>query len=520
MICGNNFFTPALTVLLTACLVKATNEITSNDIYRLEGRNDTLWMITAKGINFTVVESDSLSWWGYKSNEMVLGEKYASLAFGGNQVFVPLAPKNLADPNSIWVYDLPSGDIASITIPWNNQWLTTLQDSLDSMEIYFQVYDCALPPVSPQRPRKLWAARWYGGLVEWDLSAQTGVVHIPGDPLPYAAESFPSKELKYYPDSTNAVAAITTTGHDDSLDIWVLTPGRIWKFEPAAADSFWTPLSDSIDDSTRTVKEFSGFYVHPKDSETVLFSDIITTPVSGDTTTTVSLYKYDFDRERWNLFLPESPNALTFGFDDTLYVVINNKILAYKDTFPADVVIPNTHFTTRLSADGAPPPSEINDILFVPQNSDTALFWIASNQGIYFSRNETYDEKNTIPFIHEFRSPAVAGGLSQTYFYPGILKPTLYGEDVPKGYFAYNLSKNATVTIKIYDWNMDLVKTVIDGAPRIKGASRKSGRSTVKHEDNWDGRNMAGDHVAPGVYYYKISSSEGERAFGKIVVAR
>ena len=49
---------------------------------------------------------------------------------------------------------------------------------------------------------------------------------------------------------------------------------------------------------------------------------------------------------------------------------------------------------------------------------------------------------------------------------------------------------------------------------------RPLGRSTVESEDNWDGTNARGRPVAPGVYYYKITTSTGERSFGKIVVAR
>jgi hypothetical protein len=68
---------------------------------------------------------------------------------------------------------------------------------------------------------------------------------------------------------------------------------------------------------------------------------------------------------------------------------------------------------------------------------------------------------------------------------------------------------------------MDLVKTIIRKKFRRAGDNGgQHGRSTVESEDWWDGRNSAGKMVAPGVYYYRISTDIGERAFGKIVVAK
>jgi len=58
--------------------------------------------------------------------------------------------------------------------------------------------------------------------------------------------------------------------------------------------------------------------------------------------------------------------------------------------------------------------------------------------------------------------------------------------------FAYNLSKASKVTIKIYDWNMDPVKTVIKDRDRPAGNDRANGRSTNAAEDTWDGTTDSG----------------------------
>ena len=75
----------------------------------------------------------------------------------------------------------------------------------------------------------------------------------------------------------------------------------------------------------------------------------------------------------------------------------------------------------------------------------------------------------------------------------------------------YSLAHNAQVTISIYDVSGFRVKTL---------AKQVSQLAHQQYSIQWDGTNEQGKPVANGVYYYKISSSEGEQAIGKILVIR
>jgi flagellar hook assembly protein FlgD len=75
----------------------------------------------------------------------------------------------------------------------------------------------------------------------------------------------------------------------------------------------------------------------------------------------------------------------------------------------------------------------------------------------------------------------------------------------------YSLSKDANVTIKIYDISGELVTTLIEEQPKEKG---------IEYSEPWDGRNDRGDIVANGVYFYLITTTNGEKAVGKIAVLR
>jgi len=64
------------------------------------------------------------------------------------------------------------------------------------------------------------------------------------------------------------------------------------------------------------------------------------------------------------------------------------------------------------------------------------------------------------------------------------------------------------VTVKVYDFALDLVKTVVKDKPRPAG----------DFAEVWDGRNEVGEEVANGVYFYRVEL-EGEGTFwGKVIV--
>ncbi|MCS7012010.1 MAG: hypothetical protein RMI34_03640 [Chloroherpetonaceae bacterium] len=93
---------------------------------------------------------------------------------------------------------------------------------------------------------------------------------------------------------------------------------------------------------------------------------------------------------------------------------------------------------------------------------------------------------------------------TKTYAYPNPFAPRLDGSVRIR----YALSQPARVTIRIYDFAMNLVKTVVQNAPR----------SRSEEEDFWNGRSDAGTKVANGVYFYIIQADGQKPLYGKIMV--
>jgi hypothetical protein len=69
--------------------------------------------------------------------------------------------------------------------------------------------------------------------------------------------------------------------------------------------------------------------------------------------------------------------------------------------------------------------------------------------------------------------------------------------------------RNASVTIEVFDFGMNRVRTIIKDAQRT-GAS--------EHDELWDGLDDAKRLVANGVYFYRVTLDGGEPAWGKVMV--
>jgi len=160
---------------------------------------------------------------------------------------------------------------------------------------------------------------------------------------------------------------------------------------------------------------------------------------------------------------------------------------------------------------------EINCILFLPNADDdgAGTLVIAATTGLYVCRQAKpltgeYGNFYSVKYVRPIKS-------GESYALPGILRGSADGR-YDKCVFVYTLKKDGKVTIKVYDYNMSLVKTVVNGESRKKGSD--GARSTNPLSDFWDGTNQGGKRVWPGVYYYKITSTGGDRLFGKIVLAK
>jgi len=487
---------------------KETREITSNTIKALAGNGDTLWMLTRSrsgwGVNYTLNRGDS--WWGYnldcidKKHE---GFEAFSLSYGNGNAIVGLLPRDEDEKTGLlWNYAHGTQTFRKFKPEWSAEAQGDTSKFIVPVDAVFG------------ENGYVYSAFWDGGLVVWNTSNDRDVrVFAPGQNKSVVPKA-------YVPDTTNRVMGVKTYTHNDKRGLLVVTPKKVWHFVPA--DSSWDSLSTELASDSLTFKSFEHVITEP---DSVSLYAFIKWKKQNDTG--VSLFKYNRIDNRWILYLREAPESVTFAPQGYIYTVDGaNLVRLYQDTsgdttgrsVAVSLVANETEMQQRLAGkNGIDMPDSVHDILFVPRTDSSGILWIGTSDGVFVSRDEipgkTSDGFTIIKHARRLKS-----GLKESYALPGILA---HDTKNAKGIvFVYNLSKDADVTIRVYDYNMDLVTTIIEKQPRIAGSRTTFGRSTDERVDTWDGTNRLGRPVAPGVYYYKITTSTGERTFGKIIVAR
>ncbi len=132
--------------------------------------------------------------------------------------------------------------------------------------------------------------------------------------------------------------------------------------------------------------------------------------------------------------------------------------------------------------------------------------WLGSTDGLAASTNDGV----SWTIFRSFPKPGT-DGTPETYAYPNPFSPERHNVTGGEGHvrFQYSLRNAASVTVKVYDFGMNLVRTVTEGKERPAAGD---------YSELWDGRNDLGDIVANGVYFYRISVDGGTPLWGKVMV--
>ena len=128
--------------------------------------------------------------------------------------------------------------------------------------------------------------------------------------------------------------------------------------------------------------------------------------------------------------------------------------------------------------------------------------WIGSNNGLARLSEQNIDWQGDWKVYIASKNVK----LDETYAYPNPFSPA---QELIK--IKYKLSSDAKVTVRIMNFGMELVRTLIQNVERGNG----------DRLEYWDGKDEMGNVVTNGVYFYRIDSEVlGEPLFGKIMVLK
>jgi len=132
--------------------------------------------------------------------------------------------------------------------------------------------------------------------------------------------------------------------------------------------------------------------------------------------------------------------------------------------------------------------------------------WTGTEDGLARTTNNGF----TWDIFRAF-SPAGQDGEKRTYAYPNPFSPKRHNDLNGDGHvrLQYNTKSDTYVTIKVYDFAMDLVTTVCENKFRPGPGD---------FNEVWNGKNDYNDDVANGAYFYSVTLDGDGTHWGKILI--
>lgn len=199
----------------------------------------------------------------------------------------------------------------------------------------------------------------------------------------------------------------------------------------------------------------------------------------------------------WNTFLNEE-RSHNFGFkEDNVIVATDNG--AYRSTNQGYIwILPSAIIDTVSD-----PTSSIylHTNVYYSASFESDHVWLGSNDGLVLLKESSL--WRGVWKLYFAAQPLNSN--RETYCYPNPFSPRQ--EQLKIIYSTDDLPAN--VTIRIYDFGMNYIRTIIQNAVRQRNMNGPP--------DFWDGRDDNGNLLPNGVYFYRVDIGDEEPLFGKII---
>jgi len=203
--------------------------------------------------------------------------------------------------------------------------------------------------------------------------------------------------------------------------------------------------------------------------------------------------------ENWQVFLKEE-RAHNFGFKSNSTVTVTDNGAFRTTNKGTSWILPNSIFDEENNL-------SIRTSIFYSAASQGNDVWLGTADGLA-KITETGGIWAGAWKVYFASQPDIS--VAEAFVYPNPFSPRI---DTGGLKFKYSTNgKLENVTIRIFNFSMHYIRTVIQNAPRnLDGV-------TNPDPQIWDGRDDAGNTVPNGVYFYRIEIGNEEPEYGKILV--
>ena len=326
---------------------------------------------------------------------------------------------------------------------------------------------------------------------------------------------------KIIPSDFTSVCIVDSTIWAGTVDGLVKSTndGKTWqviKFTQSFKKAIWAGTAAGI---------FKFIYNYRDDFDTVLNYNSYDHGISGDFVVSTAIQKYNDKKIIWAGTQPaySGGNGASKSTDDgDSWSVKLGGDRVWNFAFDDSVVWAATSSGLKRSSDGGESWDVFNYMKDKDEITENAIFsteftsvaiiddevWAGNAGGLVKAPKDVEVGEDTVWNVFRTFVPIGTEGSETAYAYPSPFSPMLSTGGVV--WIHYRPQKDGPVTIKIYDFAMNLVITLLD---EVSSAGRDQ-------DTDWDGRNEKKDIVANGVYFFKVEAPEGQTEWGKLVVLK
>ncbi|MFH1195317.1 MAG: hypothetical protein V1720_06370 [bacterium] len=481
---------------------------TSNSIIDILVANSAVWLGTSRGVSKTA--DDGESWINYYGNEAFGSDNVSAVGFYDGKIWAATAHSVEANGET-----LPEGTGLKYSTDNGETWQKIPQpiDEQDDTIVVYGINRIRALPVTVAinnlaydvtfTPGTVWIATFAGGLRKTTDNGVTWQrVVLPPD---YLDEIQPTDTLSFllqpvagaFGNESNLNHRIFSVLAIDDTTIYVGTAGGINKSTDGGIS--WKKFTHLNQD-----EPISGNFVVALGYDKVTKWIWAATWKAEGTSEYYAVSASSNGGETWQTFLP-GEKAHNFGFkyidsgfgmeyvhvfaptDNGMFTSLNFGS-TWVSIKPERDVITNASINTSTFYSAA-----VKKI-----DSDTYDAWFGSSDGLAKVRGDISDIYVASPTLKD---------KNETFAFPNPFSP-----DIKSVRIKYSCGDTvAPVTIRVFDFNMNLVKTIIQNVTKPE---------SEYYYQEWDGRDEANKIVPNGVYFYRIDIGSDEPLFGKIMVLR
>ena len=474
----------------------------SNSVTDIVISGTTIWLGTGKGLSRST--DGGLTWTNYYGQPSFGEEDISAIAIHNSDVWVATAHDTTVDGSS-----LPVGSGLRYSADWGDTW-TVIPQPRDSQNIDTLLYGKNKIPALGVKTdvnnitydiaatdSAVWIASYAGMARKSTDNGKTWqIVIIPPDNLDSIS---PMDSLVF--DVSPVAGDLGLTGNlnhrafsvyaENWSHIWIGTAGGINKTTDGGQS--WVKYNH-----TNQISPISGNFVVALHKQNFAAHSIIwagTVNAEGADEKRGVSFSADSGQTWSTTLLGEFCHNIGFK-DSIVYAVTDNGIYRSSD-------IGTSWSQTGTIYDNVTKQRIFSPTQFYAVDLRGDTVWFGGDDGTAYTEDNSAHLFGSSWSILHAAQPLSSN--HSTYAYPNPFSPA--NESVRMHYSVDQISAN--VTIRVFDFGMNLVRTVVSDANR---------GGVAEHDEIWDGKNDNGRQVSNGPYFYQVIVGTENPIWGKILV--